>query len=253
MSVNKVIFFKSLEAREANPQNKPGDFTVRFTPELFLEPNRQHYIALDHISMTASWYNIRPEYNNNKLSISRDKGVNFEEIIFPSGVYDYDDLNDLIQTKIGKLGDTDEYGINILFDFSTYKVLIKLHDDYKIDFGASGTFNELLGFKKELLESSAFGANLPNITNSIDNIYLRCSWVNNSIVNGKSTGVLFTFPTNTKVRSLPFVEYPLREYLWTQIGSHTISEVRFWMTDDKNRIIDLNGIDDSLAIVIKTL
>ena len=253
MSVNNVIFFKSIEAREDNPQNKPGDFVVRFTPELFLEANKKHFIALDHISMTASWYNIRPEYNNNKLSISKDKGVNFEEITFPSGVYDYEDLNDLIQTKIGKLGDTDEYGINILFDFSTYKVFIKLHDDYKIDFGASGTFNELLGFKKELLESSSFGADLPNITNSIDNIYLRCSWVNNSIINGKRSGVLFTFPTNTKVRSLPFVEYPLIDYLWTPISSHTISEVRFWMTDDKNRLIDLNGIDVSLAIVIKTL
>ena len=40
------------------------------------------------------------------------------------------------------------------------------------------------------------------------------------------------FPTNTKVRSLPFVEYPLIDYLWTPISSHTISEVRFWMTDD---------------------
>ena len=69
MSVNNVIFFKSIEAREENPQNKPGDFVVRFTPELFLDANRKHFIALDHISMTASWYNIRPEYNNNKLSI----------------------------------------------------------------------------------------------------------------------------------------------------------------------------------------
>ena len=115
MSVNNVIFFKSIEARENNPLNEPSDFVVKFTPELILEAGKKHFIALDHISMTASWYNIRPEYNNNKLSISRDKGVNFEEITFPSGVYDYDDLNDLIQTKFGKLGDTDEYGINKFF------------------------------------------------------------------------------------------------------------------------------------------
>ena len=103
------------------------------------------------------------------------------------------------------------------------------------------------------MESSSFGADLPNITNSIDNIYLRCSWVTGSLINGKKSGVLFTFPTNTKVRSLPFVEYPLREYLWTGINSENKSEIRFWMTDDKNRPLDLNGIDVALTIVIKSL
>ena len=76
---------------------------------------QQHFIALDHISMSASWYNVRPEYENNKLRISKDKGVNFEEINFPSGVYDYEDLNEFIHQKIGKLGDGKNYGIKYSF------------------------------------------------------------------------------------------------------------------------------------------
>ena len=42
-----------------------------------LDPNKQHFIALDHLSMSASWYNVRPEYENNKLRMSKDKGANF--------------------------------------------------------------------------------------------------------------------------------------------------------------------------------
>ena len=104
-----------------------------------LEENEQHFIALDHLSMSASWYNVRPEYENNKLRISKDKGANFEEILFPSGVYDYEDLNDFIHQKIGKLP-SDDYGINIIFDLTTYKVFIQLDENYQIDFAGSGNF-----------------------------------------------------------------------------------------------------------------
>ena len=148
MNVNRVLVFKSNGAKDYSA-NKPGDFTTKLIPELILEENIQHFIALDHISMSASWYNIRPEYGNNKLRISKDKGVNFEEIIFPAGVYDYEDLNDFIHQKIGKLADGEEYGINI-FDFSTYKVFIKLDENYQIDFVGSGNFHDLLGFEKKL-------------------------------------------------------------------------------------------------------
>ena len=141
-----------MKQKKQNSSNKPGNFTTKLIPELNLEENKQHFIALDHISMSASWYNVRPEYENNKLRISKDKGVNFEEILFPSGVYDYQGLNVLIHQKIGTLGDGKYYGINILFDFSTYKVFIQLDENYQIDFTGSGNFHNLLGFKKKNTE-----------------------------------------------------------------------------------------------------
>ena len=42
--------------------------------------------------MSASWCNMRSEYGNTKLRVSKDKGVNFMEITFPDGVYDYEDF-----------------------------------------------------------------------------------------------------------------------------------------------------------------
>ena len=62
MNVDRALVFKSIDAKKQNPQNRPGKFTVKFFPELFLENNKQHFLALDHLSMTASWHNIRPEY-----------------------------------------------------------------------------------------------------------------------------------------------------------------------------------------------
>ena len=203
--VNRVLIFKSNDARKQHPRNKPGNFTARFRPEIILDSNKQYFIALDHLSMTASWHNIRLEYGNDKLKISKDNGKTFETLTFPSGVYDYDDINNFIQEKIGKIGNTKIYGINIFFDLTTFKVFIKLNEDYsQIDFGGSGNFSSLLGFKKELLKTSAYGENFPNISNSIDNLYLRCSLLSDSIISGKRSNVLYTFSTNTNTRTLPF-------------------------------------------------
>ena len=37
MNVDRALVFKSLDAKKQNPQNRPGKFTVKFFPELFLE------------------------------------------------------------------------------------------------------------------------------------------------------------------------------------------------------------------------
>ena len=141
-------------------------------------------------------------------------------------------------------------GINILFNLSTYKVFIKLNENYQIDFGGSGNFSSLLGFKKELLKTFTYCENFPNISNSIDNLYLRCSLLSDSIISGKRSNVLYKFSTNTKTRSLPFEIQP-RHYLWNRINTRIISEVEFYFTDDEDREVDLNDIDIFLTVVMK--
>ena len=41
--------------------------------------------------------------------------------------------------------------------------------------------------------------------------------------------------------------------MWYKINTNYISRIRLWLTDDKDREVDLNGIDISLAIVMKSL
>ena len=207
MSDSRPLTFKSVDVKKENPQNKPGNFRVKFTPELFLEENKTHFMALDHLSMTASWHNIRPEYENNKLVISKDGGNTWETISFPAGIFDYRDIDEFIHKAIGKTGD--EYGISVLFDFTAYKVFIQLANGFQVDFTQSGNFNVLLGFEKKILSSSEYGANFPNITNSVDNLYLKCNLLSDSIVSGKRSNVLYSFSTSTKTRSMPLKFNPI--------------------------------------------
>lgn len=186
MDVNQVFVFKSIDAKKQNPNNKPGNFTTRFTPVVILEDNAKYYLALDHISMTASWHNIRPEYGNNKLKISKNKGTSWLIITFPSGVYDNEDINTFIHNKIGKLAGKYTYGIDITFDLTTFKVFKKLDKSYRIDFKNSGDFGDLLGFDEtNILAASAYGTNFPNISSNIGNLYPRSSLLSESIILGK--------------------------------------------------------------------
>ena len=168
MDVNQVFMFKSIDAKKQNLNNKPGNFTARFIPEIILDDNIKYYLALDHISMTASWHNIRPEYGNNKLKISKNKGSSWQTITFPNRVYDYGDINSFIHNRIGKLRGKESYEIDILFDLTTYKVFIKLDKNYRIDFKNSRNFRDLHSFDKtKILAESDYGTKFPNISNSI--------------------------------------------------------------------------------------
>ena len=156
--------------------------------------------------MTASWHNIRPEYDNNKLVISKDGGKTWETINFPAGIFDYEDINEFIHKRNGKTGEN--FGISVLFDLTTFKVFIQLANGFQIDVLKSGNFNVLLGFEKKIVSSSEYGKNFPNITNSVDNLYLRSSLLSDSIISGKRSDVLYSFSTSTKTRSLPFEIQP---------------------------------------------
>ena len=94
--------------------------------------------------MTASWHNIRPEYGNNKLVISKDGGETWETITFPAGIFDYGDINELIHKRIGKTG------ISVLFDLTTYKVFIQLANGFQIDFTKSEISMFCLDLKRKL-------------------------------------------------------------------------------------------------------
>ena len=102
------------------------------------------------------------------------------------------------------------------------------------------------------MAASAFGTKFPNISSSIDNLYIGCSFLSESIISGQRSNVLYTFSTNTKTRPLPF-EIQAMNYLWNRINTKVISQVTFYVTDDEDRKVDLNDVDISLTVVMKAV
>ena len=145
----------------------------RFNPSLKLDPEMKHELALDRLSMTYSWCNIRSDYGNNKIKYTHD-GRTWQTITFVDGMYSYPDLNDYIHQYMEQKshhttdsGGKKTYSINLTFILSTYRVLVSLDGDYQLDLRGT-EFGDLIGFEKKLINKTEYGSKLPNIKNSID-------------------------------------------------------------------------------------
>ena len=225
--------------------SKPGNFTIKHIPNLILDKNKDHYIALDKFNGHYSWYDINSIYNNNKISYSNDNGKTNTVITFPDGVYQYDDLNNHIDSYIranGHAVDGKSPGVKITFSTSRFRVYVLLSTGYSVDLrGTDRSFNDLIGFTKINITTSQFGQVLPNITNYVDNIKNKTSLIDDSLDGGVSTDVLYSFDTSDISRAYPFKVEPRRS-LYNKLNTNIISQVRIYMTDSINRPIDFNEV-----------
>ena len=237
--------------------SKPGEFTIRFNPSLKLDPGMKHELALDSLSMIYSWYNIGRDYSNNTIKYSTDKGNSWETITFVDGMYSYSDINDYIHQYMEQKNHhtTDKgikkFGINLTFILTTYKVLLSItSDNYWLDLRGT-EFGDLIGFDKKIVKKTEYGAKLPNITNSIDQININTSAIKDSIVDGRNTDTIAVVPTDNLTRSFPFTFEP-RRLKFCPVSSHEISNMRIYLTDSKGRPVDLNDIDRSMVLILRS-
>ena len=216
----------------------------------------KHSLAIDRMSMTYSWYNIRSDYKNNTINYTNDRGTNWYPITFKDGMYSYTDINDYLQQYMEQKNHhtTDSQGnkkfpININFVLSTNRVLITFSDD-KFQLDLRGTeLGELIGFEKKLITKTEYGAKLPNITNSIDVPNINTNAIKDSIVDGINTNTIAMIPTDNLTRSYPFTFEPQRT-LYCPVSSNTISEMRIYVTDSLGRPVDFNGIDWFMTLIL---
>ena len=143
-----------------------------------------------------------------------------------------------------------EYGINLYFVLSTYRVLVELHEDYRLDL-TNFDFRKLIGFDSKLIEQTEYGTNLPDITRGVDEIYINCDKVTDSIVDGESSNTITVIPVVDLVRSLPFSDKPLH-LAYSPVSGHLISSMRFYVTDSSGAPIDLNGIDWYIEVFLRS-
>ena len=174
--------------------SKPGDFTIKHIPNLTLDKKKEHYIALDKFNGHYSWYNINSTYNNNKIGYSHDAGKTNTVIVFPDGVYDYNDIDNNVKSSLKANGHTVDKktpGIKLIFSTSRFRVYVLLSTRYSVDLrGTDRNFNDLIGFTKMNITTSQFGQVLPNITNSVENIKIKTSLIDDSLDGGVSSDIL---------------------------------------------------------------
>ena len=68
--MERAIHISSI-TREKTGENRPDNFLINFNPPLKLDPEMKHILAIDRLTMTYSWYNIRSSYKNTLHQINK--------------------------------------------------------------------------------------------------------------------------------------------------------------------------------------
>ena len=202
--------------------------------------------------MSYSWNNIDSRYANNKIRWKKKTEQAWKTLTFPSGMYDYKRINTFIQQHTGKVDPTNkdsDYIFTIYFDMSIYRVVTLIHNDYELDL-SQGNFGELLGYGKSTLRGDAVGRNVPNITRGVDWVYLHCDLITRSRAKNVPSDVLYSFSTSDLRVSYPFRK-ERRRLEWQPVNKSYINEIRVWVTDGRNNILDLNGTDIAISLIIE--
>ena len=143
-----------------------------------------------------------------------------------------------------------KYDINLTFVLSTYKILFQIDNNYQLDLRNS-KFGDLIGFTGKFVNKTEYGTILPNITNSIDMIYISTDAITNSILNGVNSNTLAVIPTDNLTRSFPFTFEP-RRLLFNEVSQLNISQMRFYITDSLGRPTGLNKIDWFMTLILRS-
>ena len=234
--------------------NKPEDFTTNFTRPITLDNNKRYVIGLNRvINMSFTWFNVNAGYKNQLIEYSSDNGLTFKNITFPAGVWNYTDFNTYIKRLTEKkTGDKYEYPITLAFDDTTFRVTVTLAANYQLNLRASN-FNDLIGFDKKILESGThIGPRVPNLSQDTDVLNVHCDLVNESLVDGEETDIIYSFSTSVLRPSYSFTLEPQR-VTFNPVNKTTISSIRIVITDGKRRLVDLNGADTSFSLILKSI
>ena len=234
--------------------NKPEDFTTNFTRPITLDSNKQYTIGLNRvINMSFTWFNVNAGYKNQLIKYSSDNGSTFKNITLPAGVWNYTDFNTYIKNLTKKkTGDEYEYPITLVFDDTTFRVTVTLAANYQLDLRASN-FNDLIGFDKKILASGThIGPRVPNLSQDTDVLNVHCDLVNESLVDGEETDIIYSFSTSVLKPSYSFTLEPQR-VTFNPVNKTTISSIRIVITDGKRRLVDLNGADTSFSLILKSI
>jgi len=248
MAKSLALHFETSQLSGQTPQ----EFEVQFNPPIYLTPGKDYIVSLNNMSMWYSWSTISAAQGNNILRYVI--GGITKIITFEDGCYSLDSINayihDIMQANGDLWNDGAEDRALIEFEpkFESGKILANLNNGAHMDLTV-GTFYDIIGFGNIIYLVSTLSPNEANIENGVSSLNVHCSLIGNSFFNGRETDILYHILINTvpgyQINVIP------QNPIWLRITQNTIYSMKFRITDQQNRLLDLRGEDVSIAIQIK--
>jgi hypothetical protein len=227
------------------------DFITSYPQPIILDQDKKYEAAFLSLETYNSIPNITDK--NNKFVYSIDNGANWKTLTLEKDAYEIAQINNEIQRQMiindDYNSENNSFYINI--SHSRLSAVIEIsHPNYKVNFNVENSVGPTLGFEKEIV---SFGYNksskIVDIMN-INSILINVDFIHGSYVNGERRQAIHSFFPNVapgyKIR-----ERPQPELIFYPINSHYINQIRIWLTDQDNTLIDLQGERITIKIVVR--
>jgi len=237
----------------------PQNFSIKLSPPIILDGEGEYTASIVKLSMWNSSNNISAELNNNKLTYIKPD-LEEVEITLPDGAYDVPNFNYVVQRKMhdngdyieGGAGKEDEYYVSFLGNDATELIRFEISGGYKFDFSEGDLYKYLGCLNDKIYSAPQFFENRAQV-NNIDSVLVHCNLIRgNSYLNGDKSDILLAFPL-TEPPSYQMIIEPMIPDEISISERNEISEIQFYITDQNNKILELNGENVNITLKLKRL
>ena len=226
------------------------DFNTKFNPPIQLNKNKSYEMALVNLETYYSIPNITSR--NNTFKYSPDGGENWMTVDIPTGSYDIEDINSVIQREMKANGHWDatneEYYVSLLANPNTMKAILNIENNYQVSFKFGNSLRKILGFNSKIYTVSQESERVVDIL-SINSILVNTNVISGSYVNGANKPTIYSFFPNVSPGH-KIVEHP-KNLIYLPITLHVIHNLRVNLTDQNFDILDLRGENVTIRFHIR--
>ena len=225
-------------------------FKTRFNPPIQLNKKKSYEIALVNLETYYSIPNITSK--NNVFRYSADEGANWLSITIPTGSYDIEDINDVIQREM-KANDhwdeaNEEYYVSILANPNTLRAILNVENNYQVNFKQNSSLRRLLGFNSKIYSASQESERVVNIL-SINSILVNIDIISGSYVNGIAQPTIYSFFPNVSPGH-KIVENP-SNLIYLPVTLDVIHSIQITLADQDGNQINLRGENVTIRFHIR--
>jgi hypothetical protein len=227
------------------------DFTTSYPQPIQLDKDADYEAAFLSLETYNSIPNITEK--NNKFVYSANKGVTWKTITLEKDAYSLTTINSEIQRQMIINDDYLDDNLFINISHSRLSAIVEItNSNYRVNFGVENSIGPLLGFSNELLSEGYHKS--PRIVDimNINSVLINVDLIHDSYVNGVKGQAIHSFYPNVGP-GYKIEERPQPELIFYPINSHYITHIRVWLTDQDNKLIDLQGERITIRVVIRKI
>jgi len=205
-------------------------------PPIELNKEKKYEMALTSLDTFYSFPNV--DADKNTLKWSSDAGNTWHTLILPLGSYELANISEAIQKDVLANGG-EEDGITIQANEITFKVILKLKTNYRVDFNVNNSLRSVLGFEAKIYDQAYVESVKSVDIFSVNAIHVHADCISGSYIDGERKPVIYSFFPDVNP-GYKIVQVP-QNLVYLPLHTHYIRTLTVSLTDQHGKLLNLRN------------